>query len=209
MKGLIVTGTDTDIVKTLVAAWLTVHWRADYWKPRQTGATQDSDGGTVARLAPGRKIHPSTMVLQAPLSPYEAARREGIEIDLATLVPPVTDRPLVVEGAGGVLVPINGRELMIDLIERLGLPALVVARSSLGTVNHTLLTLAALRQRGVTVAGVVLNGQLNPANRQAIEHFGNVPVLAELQPLPAVTASVVAAIPAPNFLPFPQQGIPA
>jgi len=209
MRGVFVTGTDTDIGKTLVAAWLTVHWRADYWKPLQTGAAQDSDGGTVARLAPGRTIHPSNVVLQAPLSPYEAARREGVEIDLATLVPPVTDRPLVVEGAGGVLVPINGRELMIDLIERLGLPALVVARSSLGTVNHTLLALAALRQRGVTVAGVVLNGQLNPANRQAIEHFGGVPVLAELQPLPAVTAAVVAAIPPPSFLPFPQQGKPA
>jgi len=209
MRGVFVTGTDTDIGKTLVSAWLTIHWKADYWKPLQTGAAQDSDGGSVARLAPGRVIHPSNVVLQAPLSPYEAARREGVEINLATLTPPATDRPLVIEGAGGVLVPINGRDLMVDLIAQIGLPALVVARSSLGTVNHTLLTLEALRRHGVSVAGVVLNGQLNPANRHSIEHFGKVPVLAELQPLPAVTAATVAAIPPPSFLPFPQQGVPA
>jgi len=201
MRGVFVTGTDTGIGKTLVAAWLTVHWRADYWKPIQTGSQEDSDRDTVARLAPGRTIHPSTVELKAPLSPHEAARREGAHIDLGQLRPPATEAPLVVEGAGGVLVPINEQALMTDLMERLRLPVLVVARSSLGTVNHTLLTIEALRRRRLPILGVVMNGQMNPTNRHAIEHFGQVPVLAELQPLFAVTASVVAAMPPPNFPP--------
>ena len=210
MRGVFVTGTDTGIGKTLIAAWLTVHWRAEYWKPLQTGAAEDSDADTVARLAPGRVIHPSTVVLQAPLSPYEAARREGLEIALNTLTPPPTaDCPLVIEGAGGVMVPINRQALMIDLMARLQMPAVVVARSSLGTVNHTLLTVEMLRRCRVPVLGVILNGQLNPANRQAIEHFGTVPVLAEIQPLPAVTAAVVAAMPPPPFLPPRKRDNPA
>jgi len=199
MRGVFVTGTDTDVGKTMVAAWLAQHWQADYWKPIQTGSTQGTDFDSVARLAPAARIHPSAVVLPAPLSPHEAARREKTRIDLSALVPPVTHRPLVVEGAGGVMVPINEVALMIDLMERLALPAVVVARSGLGTINHTLMTLEMLRRRRVPLLGVVMNGQLNPANRQAIEHFGGVRVLAEIQPLPAVTAATVAGLPPPTF----------
>ncbi len=199
MKGVFVTGTDTNVGKTLVAAWLARGWGADYWKPIQTGTAEGTDPTTVARLAPMVVIHPSTVELRAPLSPYEAARREQTRIDLSALVPPETDRPLVVEGAGGVLVPINEVALMIDLMARLDLPALVVARSTLGTVNHTLMTLEMLRRRRVPLLGVVMNGQRNPANRQAIEHFGGVPVLAEIQPLLAVTEAVIAGLPPPTF----------
>lgn len=199
MKGVFVTGTDTDIGKTLVSAWLTHFWRAEYWKPVQTGATEGSDAATIAKLVPEAVIHPSTYVFQAPLSPHEAARREHARIDLSTLVPPATASPLVVEGAGGVMVPLNELALMIDLMERLRLPVVVVARSALGTINHTLMTLELLRRRHVPILGVVMNGQRNPGNRQAIEHYGGVPVLAELQPLFAVTASVVASLPPPAF----------
>ncbi|MCR6632480.1 MAG: dethiobiotin synthase [Magnetospirillum sp.] len=201
MRGVFVTGTDTDVGKTLVAAWLTQAWGADYWKPVQTGAADITDYGTVGRLVPGAVIHPSAYVFQAPLSPHEAARRERARIDLSALAPPATERPLVVEGAGGAMVPLNEVALTVDFMERLGLPALVVARSSLGTINHTLLTLEVLRRRRIPILGVVMNGQRNPANRQAIEHFGGVPVLAEIQPLPAVTASVVASLPPPAFQP--------
>jgi dethiobiotin synthetase/malonyl-CoA O-methyltransferase len=199
MKGVFVTGTDTGVGKTLVSAWLAHNWNAEYWKPIQTGALEDSDSGTVERLAPGVTIHPPSVVLQAPLSPHEAAKREKTRIDLSTLEAPVTTAPLVVEGAGGVMVPINELALMVDLMVRLRLPAVVVARSGLGTINHTLMTLEMLRRRHVPVLGVVMNGQRNPANRQAIEHFGGTPVLAELQPLLAVTASVLASLPPPNF----------
>lgn len=198
-KGVFVTGTDTSVGKTLVSAWLARNWGADYWKPIQTGATEDSDSATVERLAPGIAIHPPAVVLQAPLSPHEAARREHVRIDLSALTPPRTDQPLVVEGAGGVMVPINELALMIDLMARLQLPAVVVARSGLGTINHTLMTLEMLRRRHVPVLGVVMNGQRNPANRQAIEHFGGTLVLAEIQPLLAVTESVLASLPPPGF----------
>jgi dethiobiotin synthetase/malonyl-CoA O-methyltransferase len=199
MKGVFVTGTDTDVGKTLVSAWLASSWQAEYWKPIQSGSVDGTDADTVARLAPGVLIHPSSVVLAAPLSPHEAARRERTVIDLDSVTMPTTAGPLVVEGAGGAMVPINDTALMIDLMERLHLPVLVVARSGLGTINHTLMTLEILRSRGVPLLGVVMNGQKNPANRQAIEHFGKIPVLAEIQPLIAVTASVVANLPPPGF----------
>ncbi|EME69831.1 dethiobiotin synthetase [Paramagnetospirillum caucaseum] len=200
MRGVFVTGTDTDVGKTLVSAWLAQHWRADYWKPIQTGSEQGTDFDSVARLAPAARILPSAVVLPAPLSPHEAAQREKTRIDLSALLPPpASGRPLVVEGAGGVMVPINETALMIDLMERLALPVLVVARSGLGTINHTLMTLEMLRRREISILGVVMNGQENPANRQAIEHFGSVRVLAAIQPLPAVTAAAIAGLPPPTF----------
>lgn len=199
MRGVFITGTDTDVGKTLVSAWLTHHWRAEYWKPIQTGTAETTDYGTLARLAPAARIHPSAVALAAPLSPHEAARREKTRIDLSAIRLPDTKGPLVVEGAGGVMVPINETALMIDLMERLALPTIVVARSGLGTINHTLLTLEMLRRRRVPLLGVVMNGQLNPANRQAIEHFGAVTVLAEIQTLPAVTAATIAAMTPPHF----------
>lgn len=201
MRGVFITGTDTDVGKTLVSAWLTQAWKADYWKPVQTGAADITDYGTVSKLVPEAVIHPSAYVFQAPLSPHEAARRERARIDLSALTPPSTNNILVVEGAGGAMVPLNETALTVDFMERLGLPALVVARSGLGTLNHTLMTLEVLRRRRIPILGVVMNGQRNPGNRQAIEHFGGVPVLAEIQPLPAVTAAIVAGLPAPAFQP--------
>lgn len=199
MKGVFVTGTDTDVGKTLVSSWLVHHWGAEYWKPVQTGATQDCDSTSIATLAPGARIHPPAYVFQAPLSPHEAARREGARIELSGLQPPATQGIVVVEGAGGVLVPLNEVALTVDFMERLGLPAIVVARSGLGTINHTLLTLDCLRRRHIPVLGVVMNGQKNPTNRQAIEHYGSVRVLAEIQPLPVVTAAMVDSLPPPDF----------
>ena len=195
--GVFVTGTDTGVGKTLVSACLTRAWDADYWKPLQTGLADDpGDGATVLRLAgcdPAR-IQPPAAALRAPLSPEDAARLEDIVIDRDRLTLPMGDRPLVVEGAGGVLVPIAPGLLMIDLIERLALPVVLVARSTLGTINHTLLSLQALRERGIAVAGVILNGPLSPGNRDAIERHGAVRVLAELPPLDPPDAEAVARL---------------
>ncbi len=202
MTGVFVTGTDTDVGKTVVAAWLASNWQAEYWKPVQSGMVDGSDSACVAALAPGTVIHPSAYTLQAPLSPHEAARHENLRIELAAITPPATTAPLVVEGAGGVLVPLNDTELMIDLIAHLGLPALVVARSTLGTINHTLLTLEALARRSLPVLGVVLNGPPSPANHQAIERFGGgVRVLAELPHLAAVNSAFLNGLPPPVFAP--------
>lgn len=195
MKGVFVTGTDTGAGKTVAAACLARAWQAGYWKPVQTGAaTGDDDTATVTALAglqPTRVFAPAH-VLQAPLSPHAAAELEDVRITMDAIVLPQTAHPLVVEGAGGVLVPLNERDLMIDLMASLALPILLVARSTLGTINHTLLSLAALRSRGLPVAGVVFSGPPNAGNRAAIEHFGQVRVLAELPPVDPLDHAAVA-----------------
>ena len=195
-RGVFVTGTDTGVGKTLVSAILAKAWHADYWKPLQTGVA-DEPGDTpsvmqLADLAPSR-VHAPFVVLQAPLSPWAAAPLEGVRIDTDALTCPLTAAPLIVEGAGGLLVPINDEVMMIDLIARLGLPVVLVARSSLGTINHTLLSLQALKAAGIAVAGVVMNGPPSAGNRLAIERFGKVPVIAEVPSLEAVDPATVAA----------------
>ncbi len=131
--------------------------------------------------------------MSAPLSPHEAARREGVAISLDAFKLPETSRPLIVEGAGGVLVPLNGEALMSDLMATLGLPAILVARSSLGTINHTLLSLEALRVRNIEIAGVILSGAPDQANRTAIEVYGRVSVLMELPLLSPLDAQTLGA----------------
>ncbi|MBB2204326.1 dethiobiotin synthase [Gluconacetobacter takamatsuzukensis] len=182
--GVFVTGTDTGVGKTLVSACLVRAWAAEYWKPFQTGIAEDiADSVTVAELAgldPAR-IHPPAAVLSAPLSPFDAAERENTVLDTAGLRLPARRgaQPLVVEGAGGVMVPVAPDCMMIDLIARFALPVVLVARSQLGTINHTLLTLQALRQRGIAIAGVVLNGPPSAEARRAVSLFGGARVLAE------------------------------
>ena len=178
MKHLFITGTDTGIGKTVTSAWLCKHWQADYWKPVQSGLEGGSDSQWTAKLS-GCTVHPETHRLTQPLSPHQAADIDGIKIQLNDFELPKADR-LVVEGAGGCMVPLNWRDTMLDLMKHLGSCALLVARSGLGTINHTCLSLQALKSAGVPVLGVVMVGETNPANREAIEHFGEVPVLAEL-----------------------------
>ncbi|KAA0677374.1 dethiobiotin synthase [Roseomonas genomospecies 6] len=194
-KGVFVTGTDTGVGKTLVSACLARAWDAAYWKPLQTGLKDEpGDTPTVAALAalPPERVHPPAYALAEPLAPLAAAELEGVTIDADALAPPDTDRPLVVEGAGGLMVPVTEDVFIIDLIARFGLPVVLVARSTLGTINHTLLSLEALRARGLAVAGVVLNGPPNPGNRAAIERFGKVRVLAEIPTLDRIDAESVA-----------------
>jgi dethiobiotin synthase len=200
VRGVFVTGTDTGIGKTVVSACLARAWQAGYWKPVQTGRTTgDDDTATVAALAglPTQRVFAPAYALQAPLSPHAAAELEGIRISMDGMAPPETAHPLVVEGAGGVYVPLNDRDFMIDLMARLALPVVLVARSTLGTINHTLLSLAALRARGLLIAGVVLNGPPNAGNRAAIERFGQVRIVAELariDPLDAAAIERLAAL---------------
>ncbi|MET0156678.1 MAG: dethiobiotin synthase [Methyloceanibacter sp.] len=198
MQGFFVTGTDTDVGKTVVAAWLVARLGASYWKPVQAGTDPETDSDTVRRLAGvGQdRILPEAYVLPDPLAPHEAARRAGLAIDMAKLVPPASDRPLVVEGAGGLMVPLGDQSYVIDLARDLDLPLILVARSTLGTINHTLLSLEAIRRRGLPLAGVVINGPETPHNRAAIERYGRVQIIAEIPRLdPVMSASLLAIEP--------------
>jgi dethiobiotin synthetase len=196
VNGFFVTGTDTDVGKTLVAAWLLTQLDASYWKPVQAGIMPETDSSVVRRLAeiePDR-ILPEAYVLPEAIAPHEAARRAGIAIDMAKFVPPVSDRPLVVEGAGGLMVPLTDTAYVIDLAAELHLPLILVARSTLGTINHTLLSLEAILRRGLHLAGVVINGPETPHNRAAIERYGQVEVIAEIPWLDVVNRSTLLTI---------------
>jgi malonyl-CoA O-methyltransferase len=192
-----VTGTDTGVGKTVVAACLVRAWRARYWKPVQTGlAVEAGDTATVMRLAGlgADRAHPPRYALGAPLSPEAAGQREGVLIELADFSLPQDPGPLVVEGAGGVLVPLGGGALMADLMVRLGLPAVLVARTALGTINHTLLSIEALRARRIALRGVVMVGADGAENAAAITRHSGVEVLAILPWVADVDALAVAEL---------------
>jgi dethiobiotin synthetase len=197
MKGFFVTGTDTGVGKTALSALLVAALDAFYWKPIQTGSIEGTDRETVRRLAEvsDERLLPEAYCFEPPVSPHLAAREVGVRIRLDTLAwPPAEARDVartwIVEGAGGVLVPVNESETMIDLMRRVDLPVLVAARSTLGTINHTLLTLAALRAARREVRGVVFVGDAHEENRRAIGHYGNTRLLGRIpftQPLNRAT----------------------
>lgn len=196
MQGFFVTGTDTDVGKTLVSAWLLAHLDACYWKPVQAGVEPETDSATVQRLAElsADRILPEAYVLPDAMAPHEAARRAGITIEAAKLTPPSCDRLLVVEGAGGLMVPLTDDAYVIDLAEELELPVILVARSTLGTINHTLLSLEAIHRRGLPLAGVVMSGPETPHNRAAIERYGKAEILAEIPWLDSIDRAALRAI---------------
>ena len=181
----VVCGTDTDVGKTVVSALLVQGLGAHYWKPVQSGLEDGGDSGRVQRLLnlPAERLWPEAYRLTAPVSPHWAAERDGLSIDPARLALPAWDGPLVVETAGGLLVPLRRDWLQIDQIAAWGLPVLLVARSGLGTLNHTLLSLEALERRSIPVLCLVLNGDPHPDNPRTLAAIGGVPVLAELPPL--------------------------
>ncbi len=201
---LFVTGTDTGVGKTVVSAMLKVGLDAHYWKPIQSGSDEGTDSDWIESVATNpldllqTKVVPEVYSLRAPLSPHAAARLEGIRIDLDPINLPRIS-PLIVEGAGGVMVPINENKLMLDLIQKFSLPTVVVARSGLGTINHTLLTVEKLLSAGVDVFGVVMNGPRNRANKSAIEHYGNVRVIAEIPELESFSFDVLLDLFNQNF----------
>jgi dethiobiotin synthetase len=191
---LVIAGTDTDVGKTVVSALVVQGLGACYWKPVQSGLMDGNDSLRVQELLalPAERILPEGYRFQAPVSPHWAAQREGMRIDPAALALPQVEGPLVVECAGGLMVPLihdaEGSLLQIDQLEVWGLPVLLVARSGLGTLNHTLLSLEALRRRAIPVLGLVLNGPLHPNNPLTLETISGVPVLAQLPPLEPLTA---------------------
>jgi dethiobiotin synthetase len=195
---LFVTGTDTGVGKTLVSALLCAALDRIYWKPIQTGAQEGTDRRTAMELArlPEERTLPECYIFDPPVSPHLAAEWAGTTIDLAKIRLPEGNlpAPLVAEGAGGVMVPVNQTEFMLDLMLRLNFPVVVVARSSLGTINHTVLTLRALRGAGLAVKGVVIVGPENKDNERAIQHYGCTPIIGRVPLLEVINRAALVEV---------------
>jgi len=180
-RPIIITGTDTDIGKTVFAAALTHALGAHYWKPVQAGLDDGSDAGTVTRLGiPADRVLAEAYRLTTPCSPHRAAEIDGTTIDPARLALPEIAGPLVVEAAGGALVPITRDLLYADLFACWACPVVIVARTALGTINHSLLTIEALRARGVPILGIAFNGNANEDSEATIAAFGRIKHLGRL-----------------------------
>jgi dethiobiotin synthetase len=195
MTGFFVTGTDTNVGKTVLSALLVAALDAIYWKPIQTGASEGTDRDSVRSWSEATedRLPLERYRLDPPVSPHLAAREAGIRIALDEFNLPAVPagRKWIVEGAGGVMVPINERDLMRDLMRRIGFPAIIAARTALGTINHTLLTLAALREARLPICGVALIGEENIENRRAIEHYGDVRVVGRIPVLEKINRAAL------------------
>lgn len=198
IRALVVTGTDTDAGKTVVAAGLTLCLpNAHYWKPVQSGTTPATDTATVRALTglPTDRFLPEAYLLREPASPHLSARLEGMEIDLDRLSLPETGAPLIVEGAGGLMVPLTEQTLAIDLFARWGRPVILVARTGLGTINHSLLSIEALRTRHIPIGGILFSGDPHGENERIIPQLSGIPSLGRLPRLaPLDAASLRAAV---------------
>jgi dethiobiotin synthetase len=203
MKPLIVTGSDTGVGKTVICAMLTLALNGVYWKPIQSG----TDGGTdtqrvqaMTNLPPSHFL-PERYVLRAPLSPHRASELDGINVAIDSLDLPQTaeDRWLIVEGAGGVLVPIDRQTLQIALFSRWRAPVIVVTRTTLGTINHTLLTLEALQLRAIKVIGVIFVGDAMPDTERTIAELGGVKCLGRLPILTTLDSGALGEAFTANF----------
>ena len=201
MNVIVVTGTDTDVGKTVFAAALTGALGASYWKPVQAGTDDGTDRQRVARLAgiAPERILPEAYALATPCSPHRAAEIDGVTIDLDRLTLPEVEGPLVVEGAGGVLVPIVGRTTFGDLFARWQRPGVLVARTALGTINHSLLSIEALRARGVPLIGIAFIGDSVPDSEDTIVRLGNTRRLGRLPRLETLDPATLAEAFATHF----------
>lgn len=187
---IVIAGTDTGLGKTVLSAALVAALDGCYWKPVQAGIEGGTDSARVQHLAglPPDRILPEAYRLATPCSPHRAAEIDGVAIEPSRLAPPQTERPLVIETAGGLMVPLTHARLQIDVLAGWHIPVVLAARTTLGTINHTLLSLEAMRRRQIPIVGVAFIGDENPDSERAIAEIGNVkrlgrlPMLARLEP---------------------------
>ncbi|WP_426229149.1 dethiobiotin synthase [Pararhizobium sp. DWP3-4] len=189
MMRFVVTGTDTGIGKTVFSAALAAALGGYYWKPVQSGLDEETDSQVVHRLGrlPLSRILPEAYRLRTPASPHLAARLDHVEIEPERLMPPVTDAPLVIEGAGGLLVPLTETAVFADVFARWQIPVILCARTGLGTINHTLLSLEALRHRSIPVFGVAFIGDEQTETQRIIAAAGQVRILGRLPQIDPLT----------------------
>jgi len=195
---IVVTGTDTDIGKTVFAAGLAAALDAFYWKPIQAGTDGGGDAATVAALGV-RHVLPEAYRFATPCSPHLAAEIDEVTIDIDRLTPPVVEGRLIVEGAGGALVPVTRRLLYADLFARWEHPVVLVARTGLGTINHSLMSIEALRGRGVSILGIAFVGDPVEDSEAIIAEIGGVARLGRLPRLDPLDANTLAVAFAKNF----------
>ncbi|WP_439273702.1 dethiobiotin synthase [Pseudochrobactrum sp. HB0163] len=195
----IVSGTDTGIGKTIFSAALAQALQAGYWKPVQSGLEEETDSAIVRRLAPDCSVLPEQWRLQLPASPHLSASREGVEIDPEKLNIPRCSKPLVVEGAGGLMVPLSRRQTYLDVFARWQYPVILCARTQLGTINHSLLSLQALRSRNIPVLGMAFIGHAHEDSEGIICELGNVRRLGRLPLLDDLNPQSLAQAFAANF----------
>lgn len=170
MKSYFVSGIGTDVGKTIASAILAEALEADYWKPIQAGELNNTDTMKVRSLISNKKsiLHTERYLLSQPQSPHAAATHDGIEIDLKTIQIPNTNNTLIIEGAGGLMVPLNNQYLVIDLIQQLNAEVILISKNYLGSINHTLLSFEALKSRNIPIAGIIFNGKPNKASEEFI-----------------------------------------
>jgi len=201
IPAIVVTGTDTDVGKTVFTAALAGALHAHYWKPVQAGLVGGSDSQLTAKLSGLRpdRILAEAYRLTTPCSPHRAAQLDGVAIDPELLMLPASPRPLVVEGAGGALVPLNDTLLFADLFARWKAPVVIVARTALGTINHSLLTIEALRSRGITILGIAFVGEAQDNSEQTVARLGKVHRLGRLPLLDPLNRDTLAHAFAASF----------
>jgi len=196
--GLFVTGTDTNVGKTVLSALLVAALDGIYWKPIQTGAVEGTDRQTVMQFAeiPAERAPAEAYVFDPPVSPHLAAEAAGVAICFDRIRPPISvdNRPLIAEGAGGIMVPINDRQTMLDLARHLALPVVVASRTTLGTINHTVLTVRALRGAGLDFRGVVMIGVPNRDNERSIEKYAPAPIIGRIPWLADINRSALRSV---------------
>ena len=180
-----ITGIGTGIGKTIVSAIVTEKLQADYWKPIQSGDLDNSDSLKIESLISNTEtiIHSEGFKLTQPLSPHLSAKIDNIDLQINYLQTPQTNNHLIIEGAGGLMVPLNDQELMIDYIQSLGVKVILVSQNYLGSINHTLLSIEALKSRGIEIAGIIFNGNSNTETERYIMQYSNVPLLGGIPEL--------------------------
>ena len=178
---LIICGTDTDVGKTLISSFFVRGLKSFYWKPIQSGIETETDSQSILRLSgiKKEKILKEAYIFEKPVSPHWAAEIDGKKIDINLLDLPKIDDSIVIETAGGLMVPITRNFLQIDQIRKWNLPVMIVCRSSLGTLNHTLLTIEALKKRNIKILGLIINGEKHLDNPKTLREFSKLPIIAE------------------------------
>lgn len=186
-----VTGIDTEIGKTVTSAVIVQALRADYWKPVQAGDLHLTDSHKIEKLTDCPCIHPEAFRLNTPMSPHAAAEIDKVQIELNDFTIPQTDNDLIIEGAGGLYVPLNERDCMIDLIEKSEVPVILTVKNYLGSINHTLLSIKALQQRNIAILGLVYSGEEVESTERIIQKMTGVPTLDRIEMMPEVNAAAI------------------